>query len=136
MDEKRGRLVAEPDDVEVVDEEEVLLLENNGTSIEEDTKVLSTVKIESAPVVTKQSSISDNKTEYRVQFLSSAKKLPDNSPSFKGLSPVDSYKDGNTYKYTYGSSYDLNEISKIQRKVRAQFKDAFVVKFKNGRRIK
>lgn len=136
FDKKQGRFVAAPDDVEVVDEEDVLLVENNGTAIEEDTKVLSTVKIESAPVVTKQSSVSDNKTEYRVQFLSSAKKLPDNSPSFKGLSPVDSYKDGNTYKYTYGSSNDLNEISKIQRKVRAQFKDAFVVKFKNGRRIK
>ena len=77
-----------------------------------------------------------NQTEYRVQFLVSPKKLSDNSKEFKDLSPVSFYRDGSSYKYTYGSTTDYNEIIKIQRQVRAKFKDAFVVKFKNGERIK
>ncbi|MBF0648493.1 N-acetylmuramoyl-L-alanine amidase [Dysgonomonas sp. GY75] len=77
-----------------------------------------------------------SKEEYRVQFLVSPKKLPDNSKEFKGLSPVMFYKDGSSYKYTCGSTTDYNEIIKIQRQVRAKFKDAFVVKFRNGERVK
>ena len=77
-----------------------------------------------------------NQTEYRVQFLVSPKKLSDNSKEFKDLLPVSFYRDGSSYKYTYGSTTDYNEIIKIQRQVRAKFKDAFVVKFKNGERIK
>jgi N-acetylmuramoyl-L-alanine amidase len=77
-----------------------------------------------------------NQTEYRVQFFVSSKKLSDNSKEFKGLLPVSFYRDGGSYKYTYGSTTDYNEIIKIQRQVRAKFKDAFVVRFKNGKRVK
>lgn len=77
-----------------------------------------------------------DRIEYRVQFLVATKRLPSNSPLFKGLSPTEFYMDGNTYKYTYGSAYELKEIEKIQQQVRLKFKDAFVVKFKNGKRIK
>lgn len=73
--------------------------------------------------------------EYRIQFLYSQEKLPDNSPKFKGLSPVGYYKD-NGYKYTYGSTTDQNEILRLLKQVNSKFKDAFVVKFKNGKRIK
>lgn len=76
------------------------------------------------------------KIEYRVQFLISRKKLPDNSSSFKGLSPVTFYKDAGGYKYTYGSTTSLKEIIDIQQQVNAKFKDAFIVKFKDGERIK
>lgn len=77
-----------------------------------------------------------NQIEYRVQFLISQKVLPANSSLFKGLSPVQSYKDEGGYKYTYGSTTNYNEIIRIQRQVRTKFKDAFVVKFRNGERIK
>lgn len=74
--------------------------------------------------------------EYRIQFLYSPKKLPNDSPSFKGLSPVNYYSDGVGYKYTYGSTTDYNEILRIQNQVRKKFKDAFLVRFKGGKRIK
>lgn len=77
-----------------------------------------------------------NVTEYKVQFLMSNKKLPDNSPEFKGLSPVSYYKDGGAYKYTYGSTTNWTEIQRIQKQVRTKFSDAFVVRFKNGERVK
>lgn len=76
------------------------------------------------------------KVEYRVQFLISIKKLSENSSSFKGLSPVTFYKDEGGYKYTYGSTTSLKEIVDIQHQVKTKFKDAFIVKFKDGERIK
>lgn len=75
------------------------------------------------------------KTEYRVQFLISAKELPDDSPQFRDLSPVTYYKDAGGYKYTYGSTTSLREASDLLASVKAKFKDAFVVKFKDGERI-
>lgn len=75
-------------------------------------------------------------SEYRVQFLTVSRKLPDNSPQLKGLKPVDFYIDGSTYKYTYGSSGDLTEINKILKTVKGKFKDAFIVEFKDGKRVK
>lgn len=80
--------------------------------------------------------VNNGTSEYRVQFLTAPRKLPNNSPQLKGLSPVDFYIDGTTYKYTFGSTSDQNEINKVLKTVRAKFKDAFVVEFRNGKRIK
>ncbi len=81
------------------------------------------------------SSIKKDEVEYRVQFLISPKRLPEGSKAFKGLSPVDYYEESG-YKYTYGSSTSMTEIQKIQTEVRKKFPDAFVVKIKNGKRVK
>ncbi len=75
-------------------------------------------------------------SEYRVQFLTASRKLADNSPQLKGLKPIDYYIDGTTYKYTYGSSSNLAEINKILKTVRIKFKDAFIVEFRDGKRVK
>lgn len=81
-------------------------------------------------------SATDGETEYRVQFLISPNKLKENSPQLKGLKPVDYYKDGTSYKYTYGSTNKQEEIEQILKKVRELFHDAFIVEFKNGTRVK
>lgn len=77
-----------------------------------------------------------SKVEYRVQFYVSPTKLPNKSSLLKGLSPVDYYQEGGNYKYTYGATTNFNEILKIQRQVRKKFKDAFVIKFRDGERVK
>jgi len=74
--------------------------------------------------------------EYRVQFLISSRKYEKGSSAFKGLQPVDFYKDGSTYKYTYGSTVKQREIEQTLKEVRKKFKDAFIVEFKGGQRIK
>lgn len=89
------------------------------------------VKINAVSAVIKPDQI-----EYRVQFLYSPHILRDNSPQFKGLSPVDVYEDNGGYKYTYGSTTSQDDIRKVQREVNKLFKDAFIVQFKNGVRIK
>ncbi|NDV68165.1 N-acetylmuramoyl-L-alanine amidase [Dysgonomonas sp. 25] len=76
-----------------------------------------------------------DQVEYRIQFMYSPKKLPGNSSEFKGLSPVDSYYE-NGYKYTYGSTTNYDEIQKQLKEVKTKFKDAFVIRFKDGKRVK
>ncbi|MFV0398632.1 MAG: N-acetylmuramoyl-L-alanine amidase [Bacteroidales bacterium] len=75
-------------------------------------------------------------TIYKIQILTHSKKLPANSKLFKGLKGVEWYKEGNLYKYTYKSSTNMAEIERERRKVLKQFKQAFIVHFKNGKRIK
>lgn len=84
-----------------------------------------------------QSIETDNSTNpiFKVQFLSSSKKLNANDKSFKGLNPVSYYFDKGLYKYTYGASTNYDEIVRTKRKVNEKFKDAFIVAFINDERI-
>ncbi len=77
----------------------------------------------------------ESEVTYRVQFLLSDKKLPAKSPKFKGLTPVEYYVDNGNYKYTYGNTTDLNDIIKKRKEVLKSFNDAFIVIFKDGKRI-
>ncbi len=72
---------------------------------------------------------------FKVQFLSSSKKLGKGDVAFKGLSPVSFYYDKGLYKYTYGESTNYDEILRMKRKVNEKFKDAFIVAFLKGERI-
>lgn len=87
--------------------------------------------------VLQQTPVADGaEKEYRVQFLTSSRKYAEGSSAFKGLSPVDFYTDGSTYKYTYGSTEKQSEIEQTLKEVRRKFKDAFIVEFEGGQRIK
>jgi len=84
---------------------------------------------------TKKEVQTKKKITYKVQFLLQDRKLPKNSPKFKGLSPVDFYIEKGTYKYTYGNSSNVKEIEKKQKEVRKLFKDAFIVIFEDEKRV-
>lgn len=74
---------------------------------------------------------------WKIQFLTSSKLLNEGSPEFKGLSPVSYYKEGDLYKYTYGSAPTSRGLNAELKKVTALFPGAFPVKFDaNGHRIK
>lgn len=72
---------------------------------------------------------------YKIQFLTASKLHNGGARVFKGLTPVEYYKDGNLYKYTYGDAVSMNEILPLLKEVKKKFKDAFVVQFKDGRRV-
>lgn len=74
--------------------------------------------------------------EYRIQFLTASRKYEKGSSIFKGLNPVDFYIDGSTYKYTYGSTTNPVTIEQTLGEVRKKFKDAFIVEFEGGKRVK
>lgn len=72
---------------------------------------------------------------YKVQILTSNKKLPKSSSQLKGYK-ADYYVEKGLYKYTYGTTSDWKEISKIRQSLLKDFKDAFIITFKNGKKIK
>lgn len=82
-----------------------------------------------------QTAANEEAPVFKVQFLSSSKKLGKGDSSFKGLAPVEYYYDKGLYKYTYGASTNYNEILRTKRKVNEKFKDAFIVAFIKGERV-
>ena len=82
---------------------------------------------------------SDTKNQdiiFKVQIISSDTRLATNSPQFKWLKNVWEYKDSGLYKYTVGNQRDLKSASALQAEVRRMgFSNAFVVAFRNGKRI-
>ena len=53
----------------------------------------------------------------------------------KGLKNVERYNEKGMWKYTVGSSTNFNEISKMRKELAKKFPQAFVVAFKDGKRI-
>lgn len=76
-----------------------------------------------------------NKPIFKIQILTSDKKLPTGSKLFKGLTPVSHYQEKGIYKYTYGESHDYNKVLKTKRQISTKFKDAFIIAFKNGKKM-
>ena len=72
---------------------------------------------------------------FKIQILTSSKPLAKNDKRLKGLKEVDYYKEGGIYKYTYGASSDYNKVLRTKRTITAQFKDAFIIAFRNGEKM-
>lgn len=84
---------------------------------------------------TKSKGTQSDKPIFKIQFLTSDKKLPAGSKLFKGLTPVSHYQEKGIYKYTYGESHDYNKVLKTKRQISTKFKDAFIIAFKNGKKV-
>ena len=105
-------------------------IKNN--SIQEQT----TLTTDFTQVENNDSTTSSDEIIYKIQILTSDKILRDNSREFKGLHPIWHYKDNRIYKYTYESTTSLQDAEVILKNVKDKFPQAFIVKFKNGKRIK
>ena len=74
--------------------------------------------------------------KYKVQFYTSKRKLPLTNRRFKKVDDVQMYDQNGIYKYTSGEFSTLDSANVHLNKVKeAGFKDAFVVVFKEGKRI-
>lgn len=73
---------------------------------------------------------------YKIQILTSDKKLSPKSKLLKGYKNVDFYVEKGIYKYTYGESPNFGTIRKLRKKIAGDFKDAFIVAFKDGKKVK
>lgn len=76
------------------------------------------------------------KVIYKIQILTSDKKLSSGSRLFKGYKDIDYFVERGVYKYTYGETTDFDSIRKLRRTIAKNFKDAFIVAFKDGKRVK
>ena len=86
------------------------------------------------PEVKKPAASSDAPV-FKVQILSSSSKLKTSDARFKGLKDIDYYQDGALYKYTVGSSTNYNEIYRLRKEVAAKIPEAFIIAFKDGKRM-
>lgn len=79
----------------------------------------------------------NNKSVYKIQLFTSNKLLREGNAQFKKLKNVEYYNENGLYKYTYGEMATKEEAQSILRKeVKAKFKDAFVIEFRDGKRVK
>lgn len=80
------------------------------------------------------SSRTSEKTVFKIQFMASDQELKPADKRFKGLSPVEWYRENGLYKYTYGATEDYNEALRMKKTVTTKFKDAFIIAFRNGKK--
>jgi len=72
---------------------------------------------------------------FKVQFLTSDRKLKATDKRLKGLKDTDCYKEGALWKYTVGSTTDYDEIRRLRRQVAKSFPQAFIAAFRDGQRM-
>ena len=72
---------------------------------------------------------------FKVQVMAVTAPLPPDDKRLKGMRNVDCYQEGGWYKYTCGVSADYNEMVRLRRKLASKFKGAFIVAFKNGKKM-
>lgn len=73
---------------------------------------------------------------YKVQILASAKRLAPRSAELKGHYDAEYYVENGLYKYTLGSSTNYQEINRLRRRIAADFPQAFIVSFVDGKKVK
>lgn len=84
----------------------------------------------------KASAAASEETVYKIQFMTTPRTLRPGARELKGLDPVESYIERGVKKYTYGSYPTEKAALADLKKVKTLFPDAFVIKFKDGKRIK
>ena len=99
------------------------------------TKPAATAKTAPKRPIVVESATNDSEITFKIQILTSSKPLAKNDKRLKGLKEVDYYKEGGIYKYTYGASTDYNKVLRTKRTITAQFKDAFIIAFRNGEKM-
>lgn len=92
---------------------------------------------ESATAINEKTKQSDTKQRpvFKIQLMASTRQIPAGSARFKNLSPIDFYKEGAYYKYTYGETTDYQEAVKMRNKIKENFEGIFIVAFKNGQKM-
>ena len=86
------------------------------------------------PIVV-ETATNDSEITFKIQILTASKPLAKNDKRLRGLKGVDYYKEKGIYKYTYGASTDYNKVLRTKRTITAQFKDAFIIAFRNGEKM-
>lgn len=78
-----------------------------------------------------------NGVEFRVQIAASSKKLESKPYNFNGLKNIERKKEGNLFKYYYGSTFDYDEILKLKIDVLEKgYNSCYIVAFKDGKKLK
>lgn len=88
-----------------------------------------------APRRTQPVAEADDVPVFKVQILASGSKLKTSDRQFKGAEGIDCYTENGMYKYTIGASADYNEIYRTRKGLLDKFPEAFIIAFKNGKKM-
>ena len=129
QEENDAPTVAQKDTEEAtVPQQKELLAENKAQPV-------TVAKTSASHPIASQSATNDSEITFKIQILTASKPLAKNDKRLKGLKDVDYYKEKGIYKYTYGASGDYNKVLRTKRNITAQFKDAFIIAFRNGEKM-
>lgn len=122
-------------------EHEIRLTGSSRTIVPENTPIVtdtpdtpSREKVET-PSQTVQKQTNTAAPVFKIQILTSSRPIAANDKRLKGLKGVEHYQEDGLYKYTYGSSTDYNKVLRTKREIAPKFKDAFIIAFKNGKKM-
>ena len=91
--------------------------------------------VEAKPVETKPVEAKPSAPVFKVQILASSSKIKVGDARLQGRKDADFYQEGGLYKYTVGASENYDEIYRLRKEVAQKFPEAFIVAFKDGKRI-
>lgn len=120
------------DSITVVMPYDTLHIKSNGTS--DLKKNESQEKNQSDSLENKKNQKKETNINFKIQITSSVTKIPLNSGLFKGLHVEEIEIDG-SYKYTVCNTNSYKEIENLQKLIRNDFPDSFIVAFLNGKKI-
>ncbi|MBO6032363.1 MAG: N-acetylmuramoyl-L-alanine amidase [Prevotella sp.] len=89
-------------------------------------------KVAETPVATP---VAADAPVFKVQILVSSQKLKAGDSRLKGQTGVDSYVENGMTKYTVGASENYNEIYHLRKSLLDKFPEAFIIAFKDGKRM-
>ena len=72
---------------------------------------------------------------FKVQILVSSQKIKAGDSRLKGQTGVDCYVENGLNKYTVGASENYNEIYHLRKSLQEKFPEAFIIAFKDGKRM-
>ena len=91
--------------------------------------------VEAKPVEAKPVEAKPSAPVFKVQILASSSKIRVGDARLQGRKDADFYQEGGLYKYTVGASENYDEIYRLRKEVAQKFPEAFIVAFKDGKRI-
>lgn len=108
---------------------------NNTSKVSDSTSPDDLITEQTTADPTQEATTTDDTPVFKIQFLSTGSAIPAGSPKLKGLT-ADYYRDGATYKYTFGSYPSSDAAAADLKEIRKKFPDAFVIKTIGGQRVK
>lgn len=113
--------------------------EQGTRSQDSDVRKTTPKKVETPKVETKKAApkpvVSNSKPVFKVQIFTINRVLRPGSQQLKGHSDAEYFKDGNSVKYTIGSSANYQEMVSLRKTLLKDFPEAFVIAFKDGEKM-
>jgi N-acetylmuramoyl-L-alanine amidase len=81
------------------------------------------------------SSSEDSELIFKLQIVASSRSLRPGSQQLKGEMNAECFQEDDLFKYTIGASANYNEIYRLRKSVLSKYPQAFVIAFKNGKKM-